>query len=312
MAGRIAIAAALAACACGNPEPDASRPPERPDAGGPTELPSPPSTSDIELELLDPGSEPRRALRYRPAAGSSFRIAYTMDVDYGLEIDGHRLYGERASSRIDVELATLSVEKDATRFRIRFRIQRHDYAPIAGQDHSPVEGEGTLVVSSRGRVVSSEIPMLAEEPALQEQIALSDLFFILPEEAVGEGARWKEVRHLVRNGMSMKEIETYQLTRLAAGGGATRSTLDQSAPVQVLTGLAFEANPLSVFELISLSSEGTGEGHFSLDHPVPERTRTDFSFVSDIRFRTPEHERASRMTMTAAAEVQRSPMERRR
>jgi hypothetical protein len=311
MSARIAmVAAAVWVAACGAEEAD-----PRPGAGpasavvaGPTSLPQQTEPEGPRLELLDPGSEPRRALRYRPRTGSPTLLIYGVDLDYRLEVEGNLMMGERGSERIEIELAFDRVEGDLLHYRLTFGAREQLSHGETQADELDITGEqGTLVVSSRGQLIESDVPVFKEHPALLEEIQMTDLFFLLPEEPVGAGARWRVERTALRNGITVHDREEHRLTTLDERGGRTEHWLDQVAPGQVLDGIDFAPDPVSLAEVREFSSTGTGETRFDLERPVPDAAEVAFSFTTEMRFRHPDGARSVHMKMAAKVQIESRP-----
>src|SRR5687767_7613713 len=81
-------------------------------AGGPRTLPTPPAQPTLTVRLLSSGAEPRRELRYRPAAGAESQLVLAMTLDMAMSAGGHRMFGQAGKSHGKLALRVDRVDPD--------------------------------------------------------------------------------------------------------------------------------------------------------------------------------------------------------
>lgn len=235
-----ALAAALAAVApiaCGPPEVGGgdAAPGERAQPvvfeTGLIGEPVPPAER-IRIELLEPGREPRRALRYRPAAGAEQRGQLHSEQVTEFVAAGRRLYSQKApstDSQFDIRVEAISGGRiDCSLGIDSIGTPEWDrLAPGRGEELqrslSSLEGHRIrFQVDDRGRVAPLDLE-LPDEVGDARAIAANLVHGVtgsvvpLPEEPVGPGARWRVVEDAPEVvGVAGPTVSEYTLT--AASG----------------------------------------------------------------------------------------------
>jgi hypothetical protein len=276
------------ALACSRATPDAPAP----SAGASVEQGAPPAIVDVaavaKMKLLDPGSPPRRVLRYgwRPRQGETL----TMDLRTAASTE------EGANKQPEIELPPV---------RILVAIDPRDVSPqgdlsyawhvtsaevttdpqtpislAAGMSAEVAEVEhlsGTGRVTSRGlseQVSLDALPAADSKGAtgqMVEQVrqTLRDVAAPLPEEEVGVGARWEKLSQLASRDARVTQTETFRLASIAGDSGSLADVLAQTAPPQPLLSPGGEpGTPPARIE--SMLSSGDGTTRFVLSRLVPE------------------------------------------
>lgn len=178
------------------------------------------------VQVINPGNEPRRALRYHIAKGTTTALELALDVD----IDAAGQGGPLPTLVMTSELVADDVLDDGS-MRMRTTIGEVSARERAG---SPVTAEqmaeqtrlmsglvmrGTLSpdgalremkVDTAGKVLPPGITAQLETLSKSfEQVAMP-----LPAAPVGVGASWIHTRHITQNGMSMLTATTFTLTAI--------------------------------------------------------------------------------------------------
>jgi hypothetical protein len=277
--------------ACSRATPDAPAP----SAGSSSvEQGAPPAIVDdatvAKMKLLDPGSPPRRLLRYgwRPRRGETL----TMDLRTAASTE------EGANKQPEIELPPV---------RILVAIDPRDVSPqgdlsyawhvtsaevttdpqtpsslAAGMSAEVAEVEhlsGTGRVTSRGlsqQVSIDALPAAVTDSKgatgqMVEQVrqTLRDVAAPLPEEEVGVGARWEKLSQLASRDARVTQTETFRLVAIAGDSGSLADVLAQTAPPQPLLSPGGEPGaPPARIE--SMLSSGDGTTRFVLSRLVPE------------------------------------------
>ena len=281
--------AALALCAAcaDDPAPGPASPPAPParKATGPTALPAPPHEETITIRLVSPGDEPRQLLRYRPRPGVEQMIVLETGLDMAMSAGGHRMLSQQATTTGRVAMRVESV--DGERITVAVTVISLEAPSFDPTDFSKPESlanqKGTFVMSDRGRLIEPRLPFIETSELAREAFQLVDYLILLPEEPVGRGARWEVHTRMQRNGLGLLSVDTHELVELTPTSARTRSTLSQSSWPQLVTSYADD--PVTVFEMMTFRSTGSGEMRISLERPLPVDATQKFEFTSDMRIR---------------------------
>ncbi len=299
----------LAGCAASKPaqsEPaSASNPPEQSSSGSEqaTDKPSASAASKktapavdgaegpaLSVRLIEPGAEPRKALRYQIAVGDVSESDMKMGMRMAMSIGGQTL-----------PAATLPVTKSRLRWgpsenatpgenggdiRYPFELVDMQVTPTPGVPddmakavQSELDGlkgtKGWSIVSPRGMTIDSNITVA---PATSERTAqtikqihdgLRQMPAVFPEQPVGVGARWS-VTMLVDGPIKMTQVATYTLVEHQGTTGSLRFEIKQTAKPQAMTAGVPNAGPGVNARLTALDGGGEGTLKFDLKRLVPE------------------------------------------
>jgi hypothetical protein len=206
--------------------------------------PDPAPTGDPDtVELLTPGSEPTRLLRYRLAKGSTSGLEYTMEVDLDGGGRGGKMPGLLMSLTIYVEdvLADGSAKVKTTVDKARVLEREGATIPVVAVANMTQMLTGlsyTATLTPDGtlrdvKIVSSQAQTMAKElgQTLQglEQVAMA-----MPRVPVGVGAKWSSRKQTTQNGVAMTTVTTFEITALDGDTVSFASTSTISAPDQTI------------------------------------------------------------------------------
>jgi hypothetical protein len=281
---------------------------------------SPPATAAgssaiATVKLLDPGQPPRRALRYTWNLGHKEQLSMDLRTSASTETAGAR-QADVPLPPVHVTLAidpqSISPEGDlAYRWRVtsasvatgpEFPVQVVDgmRAEVTAIEHL----KGTATVTSRGLStdVAIEPGSAADAGAtgqMVEQIrqTLRDVAAPLPEEDVGQGARWQKLSELEARETRITQTETFRLVAAEAGPHSYHGTLDdvlaQTAPAQPLHAPGMPESAAARLE--SMLASGNAKVRFDLARLVPQ-TQFEGTTTMVVSGR-PSSDSAQRMTM---------------
>jgi hypothetical protein len=229
LARRVA-ALALLLCACrahrDAPPALAFGPPAKIEAR-PLVEPDPAAT----VKLLDPGGEPRRVLRYHPAAAAVQR----------LEMDSHStatnmpLISERLHQAADVRVE--EVLPDGV--RVSEKVTASEMASGAGQFVADRERRMfARLVGRRVERVLDQRGRVRSTLGVNGDSLVGEYVVPLPEEPVGAGARWTAAGAYRRQGMAMEGDATFELVAADGDRLTLRVTRQSHAPAQRMGGEA--------------------------------------------------------------------------
>jgi hypothetical protein len=188
-----------------------------------TQAPSPPA-----VEVLDPGAEPREALRLSPPAGTSEQSAMTMRLD--LEQSGAAETSTKAPPiRATIAMVLQEVTPDGNLHVAfsypSFEVLRREGTSAAERRTAERELEalsglsGEMTMTPQGTVVDSTLEIPPDlDPALAQTLdqlenQLGVLAASFPQEEVGVGARWRTTSDLTLNGIDVRQIGEYRLEK---------------------------------------------------------------------------------------------------
>lgn len=219
-----------------------------------------------EVDVLDPGAEPRQELRYRLEPGSAYQ--FLQELAFEQTISGTTVtYTTSTETSVTVEsvdddVATIRLVSGATTVEVPA-----DAPPeLATQLESAMAAlEGavtTLRMDARGRVLDSDIDLgdgggLVASLADQLTSSMSQLAVPFPDEPVGPGARWRTTVDFDVSGVTTEVTNEITLTSVADG------VIDASFVADIeQSGLA------------TGSGQGSGTYRLDLTTPVPELEST--------------------------------------
>jgi hypothetical protein len=265
------IAAVLAViCACKSGE-DKPKPP-------------PPPTDGIEL--VQPGNEPRHALRYKLAPGAVTALEVATDLDAKLA----DLDAMLPTLVLGVDLMATTVEPDGT--------ARMKLTVVTGKAVSRSEADApAMPVMERqakqlvGMVVTYTLSPIGEiketkveetgrdlsEP-MQEQTrtllqASEQLAMTLPDKPIGVGAIWKHRRTMKQNQLTVVTVTMVEVTAIDGDVLAFKSTMEMTGADQTL------AQGSATMQVTRVGGAGTGTGTFDLAKAiVTGETRASMGF----------------------------------
>jgi hypothetical protein len=254
----------------------------------------------VQIRLLEAGSEPRRPLRFHPAAGDKQEVAMKLTTSMTMKVGGVEnptvtLPGVTLQMVIEI----LDVTKDGD---IHYKAMMGDAVIAEASGTTPQMGdalksalsglkglsvEGTA--SSRGvqQALEIKVPAGANPQMRQtiEQMRQSFETFCtpLPEEAVGPGAQWEAKTPIRSQGILIDQTCTYQLVSLQEEQVLAKATLSQTASNQKIQNPAMPGLKL---DLTSLKGGGTGDLTMDLTRIVASKAsfllRTDMTMGMNV------------------------------
>jgi hypothetical protein len=234
-------------------------------------------TGTSPVTLLDAGSEPRTVLRLHPTVGDkqTMNLTMKMAMDLGAAANGTPAMDLPAMlTTVEFVVKNVSPTGDIT-YEMLFTgagaAEDPNVTPaVAAAMKSSLAGirgvSGTSTISSQGIVREAGIKLPAgADPALSRTVdQMKDSFSssanVLPDAAVGAGARWEYKTRLKSGGITMDQTVHYELVAIEGDKLTLRSTITQSAASQkvlnpMMPGLKADLNQLT----------GAGTGSTTLD-----------------------------------------------
>jgi hypothetical protein len=308
------------------PSPEPEAPPSEPTAAaeqplaagaaGALEVGDPP-----QVELVEAGTEPRRPLRFKLAAGEStvgemrLQMAMTIAMD-GTQAPSVPLPEMLALMKIDVTRA----DADGAEYKFEFT----KYEPVPGPTIKPevmtamrdqlkslVGTKGTGRIDSRGfnLGVELEIPPGAS-PQIRQMLdgmrdAIAQAAAPLPAEAVGVGGKWTARMRTRQNGVETDVVSNYAITKL--DGDVVETTVSTT-----LTGVPGPvSNPMlppgASMTLNEMTGSGSGTMALDLTKAVPSKSMIAVDSKTDATMRMGSQQQRMLMTLALKTKIQQVP-----
>lgn len=256
--------------------PEAPTPQEKPAAAKP--LP------ETKLELVEAGKEPRVELRYKFEAGRKHEMI--MDMQMGMEMT---MNGTKTPAVNMPEIRTrvsLVEEKVLDNGNVRTKALIRDMAVVDEKSADPqmlaslkpeLENvknlEGWSEMTPRGFIVGGEYKTPPDAtPQLRQMVQqlqgnMKQLSFPLPEEAVGQGAKWRVSQVVQNSGMTIDQVSNCTLKSHKGDNASLKCLIAQDAKVQTLS----EGLPAGTQgKLLSHKASGDSEIELDLTKLVPK------------------------------------------
>jgi hypothetical protein len=240
---------------------------------GSEDKPKPPPPPTDGIELVQPGAQPRRALRYTLAAGTTSALDFEMDVDLttveaDLKLPVMAMSIDVAVASVDPPSARLKLDVIAAGVRPRDASDPKKNPAIAVMERQAKFLPGLVVtygLTADGQVKDTKVegqhrdlsePMRHQVTTLlqaSEQIAMA-----LPQQPVGVGAVWKHRRTIKQNQLTLVSMTTVELTAIDGPLVTFKSTTEMTGPDQTLAQGSASARVTAV------RGTGTQTGTFDL------------------------------------------------
>jgi hypothetical protein len=251
-----------------------------------------------QVELLNPGVEPRQQLRLKPAIDVKETAVMTLKMDMEISASG------QSSPATQSSVGMMTVETKATKIDPNGDIH-YDFAytnaditgdtgntPPAVLDamrstlKSIVGVKGSFIMDNRGfHKGGNFIFPEGADNNLKEMVermskSIEQLASPLPAEAVGKGAKWRVASSYDFIGMNMNYIATYELASLQDGVASLNVGMELQANSQNITSP--QLPPGITFTLKSLASQGRGAATMRLDRLMPSRSTGSLTLNSEM------------------------------
>jgi hypothetical protein len=248
------------------------------------------STGSTQVKLLEPGAEPRTALRFHPKPGDKQSMVMTMKMGMTAKV------GEADTPPVKLPLMKLAMDltvKDvASNGDITYEIVVSDagivedpevIAQVAEAMKNALNGMkglgGKGVITSRGINKGTDIkapegadPQVAQFVDQMKE-TMSRVASPLPEESVGAGAKWEVTMPIKSQGMTFNQKATYELASLDGDRAAVKTTVTQSAANQKIQNPMM---PGAKVDLSKMTGNGTGEVSLDLTQILPPEASVEY------------------------------------
>lgn len=251
-------------------------------------------TTQPQLELLDPGTEPRQELRFQPMVNAKQTAIIIMDMDLATSIAGNSI------PRVNIPATKMTLETVVTKVDdngdIHYQFSYTDADLVSDESVRPEVREamreqiqkvtglnGTAVVDSRGQTKTAEIAIPenldANTQQMVEQISdsLKQISSPVPSQPVGVGARWRVSSSTNLRDIDLNQIATYELVSLNNDVATLEISIEQEAPPQNMNLAGLPSG--TSMTLQSYDAQGQGKLKISLNQLMP--ISYNFSLLSN-------------------------------
>jgi hypothetical protein len=223
--------------------------------------------------VLDEGAEPKFMLRYSIPEGSKQTLDMVMDMTMnmsGAGMPGGDIVLPRIIMVTDVEIPKVGKDGGMDMVMVTTDVQLEDrpgsMEGMAGMMAGEMDGikgmRMTATLMPNGQTKNMKLDESSVSAKMREQMKQTEqmvdqMTTILPDVAVGKGARWRVEQTVKQQGMRMNMTATYEVLEVDANGALIKSDIEMTAPEQTI-----EQNGVKV-KLESM--KGTGGATSTLD-----------------------------------------------
>lgn len=218
----------------------------------PADISRPPAVAGPEIKLLDAGSEPRQVLRLQTKPQEVQRVKLSARMSMGLSVADKP--AQTIKTPLAVMSATITPQETNAQGELVYEVAITDVTvkPEEGALPQLVQEMEKSLGKAKGMVLlgtmtdryltkqieaknsTGTLPVTKEDlETLKETFSNSEL--VLPEEAVGVGARWELKHKKKKRGMMVDETIQHEITALEGNVANIKSTIRQSATSQKIS-----------------------------------------------------------------------------
>jgi hypothetical protein len=274
---------------------------------GSEEKPKPPPAPTDGLELVQPGAEPRRQLRYQLASGTTSPIELAMDVDLKTADQEAKL----PTMAMSLDIAVAAVDAGTAKLKLsvaaagaRPRTEDPKEAPartVMNRQANLLAGMVvTFGLTPQGGVKDSKVEAVGRDLSgpMQEQVTTlvqtsEQLAMPLPEQPVGVGAIWKHRRTMKQNQLTLVTMTTVEVTAIDGDRVTFKSSTEMTGADQTITQGSASA------QVTAIRGTGTQTGTFDLTKAVvfgESKATLGFEMIADGQRRPMKLDIATRIT----------------
>ncbi|MEG5062985.1 DUF6263 family protein [Microcoleus sp. B3-A4] len=278
-----------------------------------------PNSKTPQVELLNPGVEPRQQLRLKPAIDVKETTVMTVKMDMDISASGQ----SSAAAKIPVSVMTFEtkVTKIAPNGDIYYEFA-YTNADIVGDTGNTqpaalnamrsalknmVGVKGSFIMDNRGFHKGGDIILPegadnnVKQMVRQMSNSIEQLASPLPAEAVGKGAKWRVSSSSNFSGINVKDIATYELASWQDGVASMNVSIEQQANPQNISSP--QLPPGTTLTLKSFASQGRGTATMRLDRLIPFRSTVSISSNSEMSAKTAGSSQESTIKTKMAMEM---------
>lgn len=244
---------------------------------GSEEKPKPPPPPTDGIELVQPGVEPRRLLRYQLAAGTTSPLQLALDVDMktvdqDVKLPTMVMAIDVSAAAVDPSGAKLKLAVISASARSRDWDDPNEASVRVVMNRQANLLAGTVVTFSLtpdGHVKDSKLEAVGRDLSgpMQEQTttllqASEQLAMPLPDKPVGVGAIWKHRRTMKQNQLTLVTMTTVELTAIEGDVLTFKSTTEMTGADQTVT------QGSATSQVTAIRGSGSQTGTFDLGKAI--------------------------------------------
>jgi hypothetical protein len=276
------------------------------------------NSKTAQVELLNPGVEPRQQLRLKPAIDLKETTVMTLKMDMEISASGR---SSPAKSPVSVMTFETKVTKIDPNGDIHYEAAYTNVditddtgnTPPAVRDamrstlKSMVGMKGSFIMDNRGFnkggnfILPEGADNNLKQMVRQMSKSLEQVASPLPAEAVGKGAKWRVSSSSNFSGLNVNDISTYELASWQDGVASVNVSIEQQANPQNITSP--QLPPGTTLTLKSLASQGRGATTMRLDRLMPVRSTWSVSSNSEMSAKAAGSSQESPITTKMVMEV---------
>jgi hypothetical protein len=260
-----------------------------------------------KIEVVNPGSEPRRKLRFRVPD----RRRETANLV--LKTSAKTTLADNPTPPVNLPINVIQMETEVTKvepngdMQVKFRYPSvqvvavddkvsPDAVKLMRTTFSKLTNlQGELVLDERGQTKSSKFSLPAQSDPILQQLSsqltnsFNQVSSPIPEEAIGKGAKWRATNYVKASGIKIEQVAYYHLTSLQDNVATIDIKMEQKALPQVLElpGLP----PDLAVNLISFDTQGRGRLRMSLDRLLPLNSTILLNSKGEMSVKIPNSDR---------------------
>lgn len=246
------------------------------------------------IKVLELGKEPRQPLRWNIKPG--FEQKVSVDVGYAVDavIAILRFGSPKYVVSYDLTMQATKVEDDGT-VHVAFTIDEATTDAIG----TPERGEqlkkglsamrkvtGSYVLDTRGQLTdilmkAPDLNTLSPEMVENLRWTLVQMTPALPEQAVGQGAKWTVHAGVEQGGAQVNQLTTTEIVKLDPSGVELALTVQQAATPQRFLNPGTQR----MLKLTTLNGSATGSLSWDLNELSPRAANLDASAIKGVQHR---------------------------
>ncbi|TWU46043.1 hypothetical protein Q31b_12210 [Novipirellula aureliae] len=227
----------------------------------------------VSVDLLEPGSSPRREVRFTPQVGDKQTAVMTVKMDQSINVNGNKMPSQSVPAQKMVML--VEVTEVATNGDISFDYTYTD-VDVVDDPNNPSPLAETIrtmlkpMIGATGRGIVSNCGVMQKgefdipeglAPSIKQMLegmqdSMDKLSSPVPTEAIGMGAKWQVVQKLEVNGMKLTQTSTHEIESIDDNGFQMKIGVSQKADPQEIKNAMLPAG--TSMQLDSLTSSGEG------------------------------------------------------
>lgn len=255
----------------------------------PTDPTAPPTAAGgapTTIEVLSTGSEPRRELRFGPSAGQTETMVLVMTMEITIDMGPGAPIPATTQTTPKITMYNTSTVEKVAEGRIEQKVvfDRYEMGEAEGaaammatamsQAFDQMKGfEQRMAYDTRGVVLEGDWTV---PPGMDPQLAsnlqnvnqsLEQAMLRFPVEAVGVGAKWKEISEIDSNGLKIEQTAEYTVDAIADNAISVSTVISQAPKSKKLSAPNMPAGV--EVDLLEFDSKGSGKIELELDHMIP-------------------------------------------